>query len=176
MNCGSLEPELRGLVEQPGLGGQWAPRASCLILETALQQAHPPQTDGHRTGHSHRPGRLSNRAHRWSWALGPAPGRREGRESQLGRTRSLRPHSHMQEAGLGRGEGAGAWTQGWGRVGPCDASRKGASQAQNRRERGRRGCRAAALKPNQSRCGAPGRPPHCRLTLDVQRCSNRRCY
>lgn len=52
---GELEPELRGLVEQQGLGGQRAPRASCLILETALQQAHPPQTDGHRTGHSHRP-------------------------------------------------------------------------------------------------------------------------
>lgn len=44
VNCRSLGPELRGRVEQPGLGGQWAPRASCLILETALQQPHPPQT------------------------------------------------------------------------------------------------------------------------------------
>lgn len=44
VNCGSLGPELRGLAEQPGLGGQRAPRASCLTLETALQQLHPPQT------------------------------------------------------------------------------------------------------------------------------------
>ena len=44
VNCGSLGPELRGLTEQLGLGGQRAPRASCLTLEIALRQPHPPQT------------------------------------------------------------------------------------------------------------------------------------
>lgn len=43
-------------------------------------------------------------------------------------------------------------------MGPCDASRKGAKLGPARR-RGRRGCRAAALKLNQSRWG-PGPGPH----------------